>query len=380
MVTARFLVGTSSDAAILRVHEKVRANMDRIPVGVPEPLIVGRGIDDVAILALTLSPKPDAADRITANDLTRIARELRTEVAKIHERRPDLPRRRDRRDDPHRPRPERLALYGVTLQQLAAKVSGANSRLPGRPGPRRRRADRRWSPARRCAAPTRSATCWSPPATTGRSTSATSPTSASPPKAATRWSRPSRWPTARRQRVPSVTLAIAKRAGSNAVTVAEAILHRVEGLHGSADPRRHHRRGHPQLRRDRQREGQRAPLPPRPRHDLDHRPGRLRHRPPRGLRGRDRHPGDDPADALRLLADGLHAEPRLALRADLLDRHPGRRRHRRDREHRPPLGAWPTAATAGRRRSRRWPRSATPPSSPPSPWSRRCCRCSSSPA
>ena len=47
MVTARFLVGTNSDAAILRVHEKIRANMDRIPVGIPEPLIVGRGIDDV---------------------------------------------------------------------------------------------------------------------------------------------------------------------------------------------------------------------------------------------------------------------------------------------------------------------------------------------
>ena len=28
MVTARFLVGTSSDAAILRVHEKLRANME----------------------------------------------------------------------------------------------------------------------------------------------------------------------------------------------------------------------------------------------------------------------------------------------------------------------------------------------------------------
>ena len=47
LVTARFLVGTSADAAILRVHEKIRANMDRIPVGIPEPLIVGRGIDDV---------------------------------------------------------------------------------------------------------------------------------------------------------------------------------------------------------------------------------------------------------------------------------------------------------------------------------------------
>ena len=54
MVTARFLVGTSSDAAILRVHEKVRANLNRIPVGIPEPLIVGRGIDDVAIVVITL--------------------------------------------------------------------------------------------------------------------------------------------------------------------------------------------------------------------------------------------------------------------------------------------------------------------------------------
>ena len=58
MVTARFLVGTSADTAILRVHDKVRANMDRIPVGIAEPLIVGRGIDDVAIVALTLSGKP----------------------------------------------------------------------------------------------------------------------------------------------------------------------------------------------------------------------------------------------------------------------------------------------------------------------------------
>src|SRR5699024_5835125 len=49
LVTARFEVGTSADAAVLRVHDKVRANMDRIPVGIPEPLIVGRGIDDVAI-------------------------------------------------------------------------------------------------------------------------------------------------------------------------------------------------------------------------------------------------------------------------------------------------------------------------------------------
>jgi multidrug efflux pump subunit AcrB len=119
MVTARFVVGTSSDAAVLRVHDKVRANLDRIPVGVPEPLIVGRGIDDVAILALTLAPKPEAADRITANDLTRIARELRAEVAKIED--VGLTYIVGETGEMLRiaPDPERLALFGVTLQQLA---------------------------------------------------------------------------------------------------------------------------------------------------------------------------------------------------------------------------------------------------------------------
>ena len=35
VITARFLVGASTDAAILRVHEKIRANLDRIPRGFP---------------------------------------------------------------------------------------------------------------------------------------------------------------------------------------------------------------------------------------------------------------------------------------------------------------------------------------------------------
>src|SRR6516162_7173702 len=62
MVTARFLVGTKFEDAILRVHEKIRANLDRIPIGISEPLIVGRGTNDVAVTVLTLSPKPEAAE------------------------------------------------------------------------------------------------------------------------------------------------------------------------------------------------------------------------------------------------------------------------------------------------------------------------------
>ena len=83
MVTARFLVGTKSEDAILRVHEKIRANLDRIPVGIPEPLIVGRGINDVAVTVLTLSPKPEAAERWTDKDLYELADKLRSELMKV---------------------------------------------------------------------------------------------------------------------------------------------------------------------------------------------------------------------------------------------------------------------------------------------------------
>ena len=65
----RFVVGTNEDDAVLRVNDKIRANFDRIPVGIPEPMIVGRGINDVAVVVLTLSPAPDAAPRWTDKDL-----------------------------------------------------------------------------------------------------------------------------------------------------------------------------------------------------------------------------------------------------------------------------------------------------------------------
>jgi multidrug efflux pump subunit AcrB len=126
VVTARFVVGTTSDEAILRVHEKVRANYDRLPLGIPEPLIVGRGIDDVAILTLTLSPKPEAAARWTDAALWTQADKLLGELVKTDDvgytylvgGRPDEIR--------VEPDPERLALYGVTLNQLVDKIKNAN--------------------------------------------------------------------------------------------------------------------------------------------------------------------------------------------------------------------------------------------------------------
>ena len=130
MVTARFKVGQDADSAAVRVHEKVQANIDRIPVGIPPPQIVTRGINDVPIVVLTLSPKPGAAGRWTDQALFDIAAKLRTEVAKVDDvgltfiagGRPDEIR--------VEPDPARLSLRGVTLSAVIDAVRQANRSFP----------------------------------------------------------------------------------------------------------------------------------------------------------------------------------------------------------------------------------------------------------
>nr|WP_249803565.1 efflux RND transporter permease subunit [Bradyrhizobium zhengyangense] len=126
MVTARFLVGTKFEDAILRVHEKIRANLDRIPVGISEPLIVGRGINDVAVTVLTLSPKPEAASRWTEKDLYELADKLRAELMKVDDIGLTYISGGAAQQIRVEPDPEKLSLFGITLQQLVAKVKDAN--------------------------------------------------------------------------------------------------------------------------------------------------------------------------------------------------------------------------------------------------------------
>jgi multidrug efflux pump subunit AcrB len=224
MVTARFEVGTRSEDAILRVHDKVRANIGMIPVGIPEPLIVGRGIDDVAILTLTLS-----SETLSANDLTRIARTLQTEVAKTDN--VGLTYLVGDAQDAIRiePDPDRLALYGVTLQQLVGKVSQANRTLnTGKLRDQGQMVD---------LVAGETLTAPSEVANLLLTTRDGRPVYVSD-VASVQYVENTRQPIVSHMTSvdgvtkggPAVTLAIAKRAGANAVVVAEEVLHRVHAL------------------------------------------------------------------------------------------------------------------------------------------------------
>ena len=235
MVTARFNVGTDPDAAAVRIHEKVRANYDRIPAGIAEPLIQTRGINDVPSLVLTLSPKPGAAGEWTDQALYELAGKLRTEVAKVDDvgltfivgGRPQEIR--------VEPDPARLAQHGVSLGALMDTIRQANRTFPA--GQVRNDGQAVDVTAGRTLANANQIGLLALPSTKGESVYVRDVAKVIE---APREDQARVWRYARAgqdwSEAPAVSLAIAKRKGANAVVVSQAVLARVETLKGSLLP------------------------------------------------------------------------------------------------------------------------------------------------
>jgi multidrug efflux pump subunit AcrB len=235
MVTARFKVGTDPDSAAVRIHEKIRANYDRIPAGIPEPLIQTRGINDVPSLVLTLSPRPGAAGQWTDQALYEIAGKLRTEVAKVDDvgltfivgGRPDEIR--------VEPDPARLALRGVSLSALIDAVRQADRAFPAglvRDGGQAVQV----TAGRTLTNPVDIGMIALPSAKGDQVYVRDVATVIEAPREdqarVWRYARAGQgWTEA-----PAVSLAIAKRKGANAVVVSQAVLARVASLEGSLLP------------------------------------------------------------------------------------------------------------------------------------------------
>ena len=121
MAIVRFYVGENEEKAITRLQSKLMANYDRIPCLVSPPLVKPRYIDDVPILALTFWS--DSADHFT---LRRVA----AEVEEIVKREPNASltqiiggqqRRLEVKLDP-----SRVAAYGLDGAKISRMIQGAN--------------------------------------------------------------------------------------------------------------------------------------------------------------------------------------------------------------------------------------------------------------
>ncbi|MBN8501096.1 MAG: efflux RND transporter permease subunit [Sphingomonadales bacterium] len=230
MVTARFLVGSNPEDAAIRINEKIEANRTRIPTGVPAPQVTVRGINDVPIVVLTLTPKPGAPGNWNDQALGELAGKLRTEIAKVDDVGLTFVSGGQRMALRVVPDPARLSLYRVPLGNLIEAVSQANRAFPVgtvREGGQAALvvAGQTLRDAQELSGLTVRSVGGAPVLLSDIARIEQAPTQDQ--ARAWRWAKDGsgRWSMA-----PAVSLAIAKRAGANAVTVSESVVDRVEGL------------------------------------------------------------------------------------------------------------------------------------------------------
>jgi multidrug efflux pump subunit AcrB len=125
MVIVRFRVGEDEERAIVRVNDKLHSNFDKIPPGATAPLIKPRSIDDVPVLALTLSSK-----RYDHYALRRVAALVQTQIAQI----PNVSEvtliggaRRQLRVSLD---PARVAAYGLAPAAVVSRIQQTNAQSP----------------------------------------------------------------------------------------------------------------------------------------------------------------------------------------------------------------------------------------------------------
>ncbi len=124
LVIVRFLVGQDEEKSIVRLNQKLSAHTDLIPPGASAPLVKPRSIDDVPVLALTFWSR-------TESDYT--LRRIAAQVDDAVKQTPEVSAVELIGGEPRQLRvtidSARIASYGVSPGQVANALSASNQRL-----------------------------------------------------------------------------------------------------------------------------------------------------------------------------------------------------------------------------------------------------------
>ena len=125
VLTVEFEVGVRRQPALVRLYDKVFSNQDWMPadVGVGQPVVKPKGIDDVPIMALTLWTDDPAR---SARELAEVAHTLETELKRIDGTRDVYTIGAPERAVMVTLDPARLASHGLTVGDLAGALAAAN--------------------------------------------------------------------------------------------------------------------------------------------------------------------------------------------------------------------------------------------------------------
>ena len=129
VLAVQFKVGVPRTEALVRLYDAVNAHADWLPrdVGVGQPLIKPKGIDDVPILALTLYAKDPA---IETQALERVAHSLEVDLKRVPGTREVTTLGGPGRAARVELDPQRMARAGVTVVELRQALQAANVGAP----------------------------------------------------------------------------------------------------------------------------------------------------------------------------------------------------------------------------------------------------------
>ncbi len=124
MVTVQFEVGEELESSLVKLYDKISSNLDAIPPGVDQPLVKPKGVDDVPVVTLTLwsNEEDDSVIRLVALDvLQKISTVADSSQGFIVGGRSDQLK--------IEVLPEKLAGYDISLDQIANTIKTANSEI-----------------------------------------------------------------------------------------------------------------------------------------------------------------------------------------------------------------------------------------------------------
>ncbi len=124
MLTVRFDVGDNMEASLVKLYNKLYSHFDLIPPGASKPLIKPRSIYDVPILALTFWSR-----RYDAYELRRVAAEVERQVETIHNVSITQLLGGQQREIRVLLHPARMAAYGVAPAAIVPILQQANQQL-----------------------------------------------------------------------------------------------------------------------------------------------------------------------------------------------------------------------------------------------------------
>jgi multidrug efflux pump subunit AcrB len=129
ILTVQFKVGVPRTEALVRLHDTLRNNADWLPkgLGVMEPLIKPKGVDDVPIVTLTLFSKNEDS---SAYNLERVAHSMEVDIKRVKGTQDVQTIGGPDRAVLVQIDPERMAGFGVTVQDMRMALQSANMGLP----------------------------------------------------------------------------------------------------------------------------------------------------------------------------------------------------------------------------------------------------------